>query len=160
MSLPRRSFKPTRSVMKSLIGRRLTVAALVVFLPTIARAQRPTAAQAQQLLQNNPELVAQLRQRIVTSGMTPDQIRARLRAEGYPENLLDAYLPGNTVSDSLGAAPGTDVFAAVMALGIADSTDLAAMRSSDSTSRALGDSVRQMGRARTSEVDSMRFGRD
>ena len=146
--------------MKSRIGRRLTVAALVLFLPAIARAQRPTAAQAQQMLQNNPELVAQLRQRIMTSGMTPDQIRARLRAEGYPENLLDAYLPGSSAADSTSGAPGTDVFAAVMALGIADSTDLATMRSSDSTSRLVADSVRQMGRANTSTTDSVRFARD
>jgi len=27
---------------------------------------------------------------------TPDQIRARLTAEGYPANMLDAYLPGGT----------------------------------------------------------------
>ena len=46
------------------------------------------------MLQTNPALFQQLRQKIMTSGLTPDQVRARLRAEGYPENLLDAYLPG------------------------------------------------------------------
>ena len=55
-------------------------------------AQRPTPAQAQELLRTRPDLVAQLRQRLASSGLTPDQVRSRLRAEGYPEDLLDAYL--------------------------------------------------------------------
>jgi hypothetical protein len=29
------------------------------------------------------------------SGLTDDQIRARLRAAGYPDSLLDQYLPGS-----------------------------------------------------------------
>jgi protein involved in polysaccharide export with SLBB domain len=98
------------------------VAGLLLLSSSMLAAQRPTTDQAQRLLQSRPDLVAQLRQRIMTSGMTPDQVRARLRAEGYPETLLDAYLPnGASVADSL---PGTDVFAAVRALGIADSTDV------------------------------------
>ncbi|MFL5618852.1 MAG: hypothetical protein ACJ79A_10745, partial [Gemmatimonadaceae bacterium] len=69
-------------------------------LPTLADAQvpttRPTPEQAQILLQTRPDLVAQLRQRFATSGLTRQQVHDRLRAEGYPENLLDAYLPGMT----------------------------------------------------------------
>lgn len=86
---------------------------------------RPTPDQARALLSANPQVVEQLRQKIVTSGMTRDQIRARLRAEGYPENLLDAYLPGAT-----GAAgePSADVFSAVEQLGIADSADVEVLR--------------------------------
>src|SRR5256885_3164369 len=56
--------------------------------------QRPSAQQARDILQARPELVQQLRQRLVTSGMTREQIHARLRAEGYPEDILDPYLPG------------------------------------------------------------------
>ncbi|MEP7383617.1 MAG: SLBB domain-containing protein, partial [Gemmatimonadota bacterium] len=98
------------------------VAGFVMLSPPIVAAQRPTPDQAQRLLQTRPDLVAQLRQRIITSGMTPEQVRARLRAEGYPETLLDAYLStGNTTADSI---PGSEVFAAVRALGIADSTDV------------------------------------
>ncbi|MBX3172999.1 MAG: SLBB domain-containing protein [Gemmatimonadaceae bacterium] len=84
---------------------------------------RPSAAEAQALLQARPELVQQLRQRIVTSGMTAEQVRARLRAEGYPENLLDAYLPGSTTSPGM---IGEDVLSAVQRLGIvpADETQL------------------------------------
>jgi polysaccharide export outer membrane protein len=102
---------------------RLLVAAALVYLPSLADAQqRPTPAQAQQMLQNNPALLDQLRRRILSSGLTPDQVRARLRAEGYPENLLDAYL-GDAGAGSSPAA-GADVFSAVSELGIADSVDV------------------------------------
>jgi polysaccharide biosynthesis/export protein len=105
--------------------RLLLVAALCFVLPGALAAQaRPTPDQAAELLRNRPDLVQQLRQRIGTSGLTPDQVRARLRAEGYPENLLDAYLPGSSAgaADSL---PDASVLAAVRALGISDSTDFA-----------------------------------
>jgi protein involved in polysaccharide export with SLBB domain len=93
-------------------------------LATPALAQNPT--QAQQMLQNNPAMLQQLRQRIMTSGLTPDQVRARLRAEGYPETLLDAYLPGSTATDA--AAPSPQVFSALTSLGITDSLDVATLR--------------------------------
>lgn len=94
--------------------------------PALATAQaRPSPAEAQALLQARPELVQQLRQRIVTSGMTADQIRARLRAEGYPENLLDAYLPGSTGEAGV---PGEDVLGAIGRLGIAEADEVELMR--------------------------------
>ena len=73
------------------------------------------------MLRAQPELVTQLQSRIAGSGMSLEQVRARLRAEGYSENLLDAYMDqrGGDV-----AAPGDDVFSAVRALGIVDDTDL------------------------------------
>ena len=110
----------------SQLGSLLTVAGLV-FLADPASAQNPSAAQAQQMLQTNPALVQQLRQKIMTSGLTPDQVRARLRAEGYPENLLDAYLPGSTgVADS--TATTDDVFNAIGQLGLADTTEIDLLR--------------------------------
>src|SRR6266853_2434932 len=69
--------------------------------------QVPTPDQARQLLQNQPELVEQLRQRLQLSGLTPDQVRSRLRSAGYPENLLDAYLPGSDTSRVTSMAPRT-----------------------------------------------------
>src|SRR6266568_703822 len=96
----------------SKLGSLLLIAGLpLVSHPRSAAAQNPTPAQAQQLLQNNPALLQQLRQRIMTSGLTPDQVRSRLRAEGYPENLLDAYLPGATGTTDSTAVSG-DVFSA------------------------------------------------
>jgi hypothetical protein len=96
---------------------------LLIGLPSaFASAQQlPPPAQAQQMLQNNPALIARLQQMMQTSGLTPDQIRDRLKAQGYPESLLDQYLPGGTRTDSL-ALPGEDVFAAVRSLGLGDST--------------------------------------
>ena len=124
-------------------ARLLHLAAMLLLWPTSFLAQRPTPDQAQRLLQTRPDLVAQLRARIMTSGMTPDQVRARLRAEGYPESLLDAYLVGGGMgADSV---PSADVFAAVRSLGIADSADVAALQGvprnpavPDSLARATG----------------------
>jgi polysaccharide export outer membrane protein len=109
----------------SKLGPLLCLAGVLAFAAP-ASAQNPTPAQAQQMLQNNPALLQQLRQRIMTSGLTPDQVRARLRAEGYPENLLDAYLPGGTATDS--TMPSPQVFSALTSLGITDSLDVATLR--------------------------------
>ncbi len=109
------------------------VAASVVMVATFATlgvaqvpTTLPTTAQAQQLLQN-PDLVNQLRDRLLASGLTPDQIRARLTAEGYPANMLDAYLPGGTAGtrDSI---PNDDVYNAMRALGVSDSADVETLR--------------------------------
>lgn len=103
-----------------------TAAALLVVSPAFA--QNPTPAQAQQMLQNNPALLQQLRQKILTSGLTPDQVRARLRAEGYPENLLDAYLSGGSTSGADTVGPTEDVYSAMTRLGIADTAEIDLIR--------------------------------
>src|SRR3989454_2873784 len=81
----------------------------------------PPPSQAQQALQEavqqNPGLADVIRQRLLQSGLTPEQVRARLQASGYPANLLDAYLgaggPGAAV-----AQPGATELAAIQALGL------------------------------------------
>src|SRR6059058_364879 len=111
-------------MIRSKLGSLLFVAVLSLYsLP--AAAQNPAQAQA---LQNNPALLQQLRQRILTSGLTPEQVRARLRAEGYPENLLDAYLPGSSATAADLGTPSPEVFSAITALGISDSADVATLR--------------------------------
>jgi polysaccharide export outer membrane protein len=124
--MPFRFITPHPRMKHSKLGLLLLVAGLFSVGTTVS-AQQPTAAQAQQMLQNNPALLQQLRQKIMTSGLTPDQVRARLRAEGYPETLLDAYLPGGT------GAPDTtvssdDVFSALTQLGIADTAEVDLLR--------------------------------
>ena len=85
-------------------------------------AGRPSASEAQAILKSDPALVAKLRDRLAGSGMTPDQVRARLRAEGYPEHMLDAYLTGGAGAGA-GEVPGDSVFSAVAALNLpADSS--------------------------------------
>jgi polysaccharide export outer membrane protein len=111
------------------ISRRLLPlsAALLCSVPAVPlaaqqRAGRPSASEAQAILQSDPTLVAKLRDRLAGSGMTPDQVRARLRAEGYPEHMLDAYLTGGAGA-AAGEVPGDSVFSAVAALNLpADST--------------------------------------
>ena len=109
----------------SKLGTLLTAALIIAASPVVA--QNPSASQAQQMLQNNPALLQQLRQKIMTSGLTPDQVRARLRAEGYPETLLDAYLPGGTGTPDNASSP-EDVFSAISKLGIADTAEVDLLR--------------------------------
>lgn len=105
---------------------RIVLAAIALVLPSALTAQqttvRPRPEEAAALLQARPELVQQLRQRMQDSGLSPDQVRARLKAEGYPEDLLDPYLSGSRSTDN--TAPSSSVFSAIRALGITDSTDV------------------------------------
>src|SRR5262249_18025879 len=82
--------------MFSHVARSLLVVGLLS-APAVVASQAiptlPSPAQAQQLLQNNPSLLARLQQMISSSGLSPDEIRSRLKAQGYPESLLDQYLP-------------------------------------------------------------------
>jgi protein involved in polysaccharide export with SLBB domain len=57
-----------------------------------------------------------IRQRIQGSGMSPDQIRARLQAAGYPSSLLDAYFGPAGAGQSPTAS--TQEAAAIQALGL------------------------------------------
>ncbi|MGH7618455.1 MAG: SLBB domain-containing protein, partial [Gemmatimonadaceae bacterium] len=113
--------------------------------------------QARRLLETRPDLVAMLRQQIADSGLTPDQIRARLRAAGYPDDLLDAYMPSPSrgrsgARDSLTTlVPTDDVLDAVAALGITDSVDTSELRT------VLRNRAPRSGRAsRDSIADSVR----
>ncbi|HEY4215959.1 MAG TPA: SLBB domain-containing protein [Gemmatimonadaceae bacterium] len=80
------------------------------------------------MLQNDPSLLSRLQSMMQSSGMTPDQVRARLQAQGYPQSLLDQYLPGSTSTDST-AVPSDDAFAALRALGIGDTLAVDSLRS-------------------------------
>jgi len=109
-------------------------AGLAFAAPSTSSAQsRPTAAQAQALLQARPELLAQLRQSISSSGMSAEQIRARLVAEGYPSSLLDSFLGQGAGS---GTAPSADVIEAVRALGLVSESDLEELMALSGTNAA------------------------
>src|SRR6266516_2738880 len=79
----------------------------------------PSQAQGalQQAVQQNPGLVDVIRRRLMQSGMTPDQVRARLQAAGYPPTLLDAYL-GGAIPGQAQPSPGLQEVAAIQALGL------------------------------------------
>jgi len=91
--------------------------------PSVATAQQPTTGQVTQALQN-PDIVAQLRTRLQASGMTNDQVRARLREMGYPEGLLDAYLPDAGASP----APTVEAIDAMRRLGLIEEAAQAQQR--------------------------------
>src|SRR2546425_13291070 len=91
--------------MISCTGRTLSFSGLALALgallgaPATSVAQNPPLpppGQSQQALQQaiiqTPGLADSLRRRLQASGLTPEQIRARLAATGYPAGLLDAYL--------------------------------------------------------------------
>src|SRR3989440_8848685 len=96
------------------------VLALAALTPGLA-AQAPTASQVQQALQQQPGLGDAVRNRIAQSGLTPEQVRARLSANGYPSTLLDSYLSANP---PVGAPPpGAQELAALQALGLPSLTN-------------------------------------
>ena len=87
---------PTLESRRSLPARVwLALAAVLVALASPLSAQVPSGLpqqipspeQAQSLLKAQPELVEQLRDRLSRSGLTPDQVRSRLRAAGYTQFL-------------------------------------------------------------------------
>src|SRR5262245_60238340 len=66
---------------------------------------------------NNPNLSDRIRQQIQSSGLTADQIRSRLAAAGYSQNLLDSYI-GSAAPGATDTQPTQDVYAALSALGV------------------------------------------
>jgi len=116
--------------------------------------QLPTPDQARRALQNQPELVTQLRQRLLESGLTPDQVRSRLRAAGYPENLLDDYLMGADTTRKV--RPGSKTLEAVSALGILSDAEADSLKVQDSL-LVMSDSLQQLlDSLRLSKADSAR----
>ncbi len=68
-----------------------------------AAGQIPTnSADALRLIQENPDL---LREQLIASGMSEEEIRARLVSEGYPADLLDGVLAGDPIDPQLGLDP-------------------------------------------------------
>lgn len=79
------------------------------------------------MLRARPELAAQLRQRLQASGLAPAQVRARLKAAGYPESLLDQVMGPSTGQSAPAVAPDS-LIGALRTLGVVDSTDAVALR--------------------------------
>ena len=103
----------SRSLLPFFIG-------LLLFAPSVGAAQNPqlpSPSEAQQALQQNPQLADVIRQRLQQSGLTADQVRSRLRAAGYPDSLLNAYL-GPAQTGQAGPTPGALELTAIQALGL------------------------------------------
>ncbi|HEY7027457.1 MAG TPA: SLBB domain-containing protein [Gemmatimonadales bacterium] len=111
-------------------------------VPTQPPPQLPSPAQAQQILQQQPELARRLRQKIGASGLTDDQIRARLRAAGYPDSLLDQYLPSST--DTLNITnPTGNTLTAVQQMGILGGEEAESLLMLTDSARMIADSLRR-----------------
>ncbi len=135
-----------RSVAVPLLGLLLLAPALSAQVP--GGVPLPTASQAEALLASRPDLVAQLRQRIGTSGLKADQIRARLRAAGYPESMLDPYLSASDTSHA--ASPTLDILQAAQVLGLVSDSELDSLSQLTDSSLHVADSLRADSLADTS----------
>ena len=109
--------------------------------PTVGGQGLPTPDQARDLLRNQPGIVEQLRERLEQSGLTPDQVRSRLRAAGYPDSMLDEYLPGADTTRPV--RPGPRTLDAVRALGILSPQQADSLQASDSVYQ-VSDSLQQV----------------
>jgi polysaccharide biosynthesis/export protein len=127
------------ALLAILLLQSVTLLGQVPGLPTNA-GQLPSPAVAEQLLRSRPDLVAQLRQRIGASGLSREQIRARLRAAGYPENFLDPYLAGADSTQIV--KPGSDVVEAVRVLGIVGGEDVDSLLVLTDSAQHVADSLR------------------
>lgn len=132
---------------------RVVAIALLISTPLFGQipTQLPSPAQlpperAREILRQRPDLAIQLRERIGASGLTPEQVRARLRAAGYPEDLLDPYLEG---ADSMRVArPGANVVEAVRILGVVSADEADSLRQLTDSAVAVADSIEKFERDR------------
>src|SRR3954466_1714255 len=100
--------------------RRGYVAASFVSMLAVPAASQQQQQQPVTTQRPPPSAQAQRVQEMLrNSGMSLDQLRKRMRAEGYSENLLDAYYSGRQTN----AIPDTGVFSAVRALRLEELSD-------------------------------------
>jgi protein involved in polysaccharide export with SLBB domain len=95
----------------------------------------PSPEEAQRMLRADPSLLGRLQQMMAQSGLTPDQVRARLRAQGYPDSMLDQYLPGSGADTSM--VPSEDAFTALNALGVGERGTIDSLAAAARTKRAM-----------------------
>lgn len=103
----------------------LAAASVFVVSGPLFAQTRPTQAQAQAAM-TDPAIRARLLAQVRSSGMSPDQIRTQLREMGYSDDVIN-QLVGAAAGDTT-AALSDDVFAAVRALGIIDSSVVDSLR--------------------------------
>jgi polysaccharide biosynthesis/export protein len=99
-------------MVKSLVRSVFVALVVVAGPPTLNAQQRPPAPQA------SATQIRELQSLVQNSGLSLEQIRSRLKAEGFSENLLDPYFAGRS-----SAVPDSNVFAAVRKLGLSVAAD-------------------------------------
>jgi hypothetical protein len=73
----------------------------------VRKAEAVGAAPAPAARQASPETIEKLRRELLGSGLTSTQIRARLRADGYSEHLLDGSMASAAQASASQMKPGT-----------------------------------------------------
>jgi polysaccharide export outer membrane protein len=120
----------------------------LVILP--ARASGQQTSNGGSAGQPDSMTVQRLRAEIEKRGLTPDQVRARLRAAGYPDSLLDQYL--STGAPKTDILPRDSLLDVVRSLGLVDSVFIQSL--------ARRDSARLSGRTSESSDTLKVFGLD
>lgn len=110
----------TKIFMPQNISVPLLASALVALaLGSPAGAQQDTTKA--EVMAGAAQSAAGVRAQIRSSGMSPQQIRERLRAKGLNESILDEYISGAAGGQGAASlAPSRDVLAAITVLGQAD----------------------------------------
>src|SRR5438094_5444689 len=112
-------------ISRFLRGRLAACFFVLLAVPAVAQqpAQQPVTTQRPPPSQQAQHVQELLR----NSGMTLDQVRKRLRAEGYSENVLDPYFSQRSTT----AIPDTGVFSAIRALRLEEVADSITRRRKD-----------------------------
>jgi protein involved in polysaccharide export with SLBB domain len=122
--------------------------------PLAGQRPPPRHQQIEQLL-GDPEAREAIRQRLIQSGLSPDQVRARLQAAGLSPTLLDQYFRPR--AGGVLPGPGDSVIAAMGALGLGTADELQAYV--DSVRRAALDAL-ALDSLRVLLRDTLGLGRD
>ena len=106
------------------IGVLAAVVTSLIAVPTDISAQQipqlppgMTPEQAAALAAQDSSMARLVRERLMESGLTPDQIRDRLRAAGMRPGLLDAFLDSDATPSGLPGS-GREMLDAMSALGV------------------------------------------
>ena len=94
-----------------------SAAVLNLLVAVSGSAQQPTQARIEQALAQ-PNAASVARDRIRASGLTPEQVRARLSASGYSANLLDSYMGSAGTGNTSLEPPGLEQSYALQVLGV------------------------------------------
>jgi polysaccharide biosynthesis/export protein len=130
--ITRATARPHPVMNRSLFA--LTIAALIAAVPQISQGQTPTPAQAQAAM-NDPAIRARIMAQVQSSGLTPDQIRSKLKSMGYSDDVINQLVGGAGADTTAALSP--DVFAALRSLGIMDSTAVDSLRKPFATRQRL-----------------------
>jgi protein involved in polysaccharide export with SLBB domain len=125
--------------------------------PSLGQVGTVTPEQAARMLQTQPQLAEVVQERLRESGLTPEQIRARLRAAGYPSDFLDPYIQLDSVT---ALAPPENMLQVMSVLGVRSLSrqDSLLLAGDTVAQRLAADSLRADSIARTDSLAPLQEG--